>query len=80
MAHHIKFKMPAMQVENSDITIEVSSKDPGSQPRKMGSLKVSKGNIEWIPRDHSTTRYQLSWTNFADMMSSQGKKVSRRKK
>ncbi len=78
MPHQLKIKMPAMEVVNRDVTVEVATKETKDAAAwKMGEVQISRGNIQWKPRDHSTTKYQLSWKDFAEMMRQHGKEVKR---
>lgn len=40
---------------------------------KLGTLLISKGNIEWMPSPNSVNKYRLSWDKFAQLMVGQGK-------
>lgn len=43
--------------------------------RKLGTVLVSKGNIEWVPAGNSVNKKRLSWAKFADLMETEGKDV-----
>jgi hypothetical protein len=54
--------------------IEVSVRSDGS---KLGTLLVSKGNIEWLPANNSVNKYRLTWEKFADVMEEAGHRVTK---
>ena len=41
----------------------------------MGTVLISKGNIEWVPSGNSVNKKRLSWVKFAELMSREGKDV-----
>lgn len=57
-------------MEHRDVEFEV--KKDGA---KLGTILISKGNIEWLPANNSVNKYRLDWTKFAELMVSQGKKT-----
>ena len=57
-------------VLHKDVTVDV--KKDGS---KLGTLLISKGNIEWVPSGNYAYKKRLSWTKFAEMMEAKGKDV-----
>lgn len=67
-AHEILFDMPQKLVLSKDITFEVKS--DGS---KLGTLLISKGNVEWIAANHSVKKHRMTWEKFADLMENEGK-------
>jgi hypothetical protein len=68
MAHEVKMKLNTSVVLHKDVQIEVRG-DNG----KMGTLLVSKGNIEWQPSPKSVRKHRLGWAKFAELMQEQGK-------
>jgi hypothetical protein len=46
--------------------------DIRSDGSKLGSLLISKGNIEWVPASNSVKKRRLSWERFAELMESEG--------
>lgn len=73
MAHEVILEINNKFVLHKDVTVEVKT-DHG----KLGTLLISKGNIEWLPSGHSVNKRRLNWTAFADLMESQGKPVKAR--
>lgn len=70
MAHEVTMDISTKFVLNKDVTIEV--KKDGS---KLGTVLVSKGNIEWVPSGNSANKKRLSWSKFAEIMEAEGKDV-----
>lgn len=68
MAHKVKLNLNTNVVNHKDVSIEVSGKDG-----KLGTLLVSKGNIEWLPSPKSVRKHRLSWTKFANLMQELGR-------
>jgi len=68
MAHEVSLEIANKIVLHKDVTLEV--KEDGA---KLGSLLISKGNIEWLPAGHSVNKHRLSWKKFAELMEKQGK-------
>lgn len=67
MAHEVSLKMESKFVLHKDVEIEV--KTDGS---KLGTLLISKGNIEWLPGGHSINKRRLSWKKFAALIEQEG--------
>jgi hypothetical protein len=53
----------------------VVSNDEG----KLGTLLISKGNVEWLPKGNSVNKRRLSWRKFAAFMQEHGKPVKANK-
>lgn len=68
MAHEVNVKFHTTVVAHRDIKIEVKTDDG-----KLGTLLISKGNIEWLPKSKSVNKRRLSWQQFADLMEKSGK-------
>ena len=66
----IKFKNP-IEVKNKDFEI-VARKDG----KKLGTLLVSKGNVEWVPVGNSKNKRRLGWAALAKLMEENGKIVT----
>lgn len=47
---------------------------------KLGTLMISKGNIEWLPANNSVNKYRLAWKKFAELMEEQGTPVRKPQK
>ena len=70
MAHEGRVKIDTAVVAHKDLEILVKS-DQG----KIGTLLISKGNIEWLPKGNSVNKKRLSWGKFAEFMAENGKSV-----
>ncbi|GAB2587614.1 hypothetical protein GCM10027034_20020 [Ramlibacter solisilvae] len=68
MAHTVKLNLNTNVVNHKDVSIEVSGSNG-----KLGTLLVSKGNIEWLPSPKSVKKHRLSWAKFAQLMQDQGR-------
>ncbi|MBI5639803.1 MAG: hypothetical protein HZA17_05195 [Nitrospirae bacterium] len=73
MAHEVNVKFHATVVAHRDIEIEIKT-----NMGKLGTLLISKGNVEWLPKSKSVNKKRLSWPKFAELMESEGR--STRKK
>ena len=54
-------------VLHKDVKIEVKS-----NKKKLGTLLISKGNIEWLPSGAHVNKRRLSWVKFSALMEAQG--------
>jgi hypothetical protein len=68
MAHEVRLNLNTNFVLHKDVLVDVSTNEG-----KLGTLMISKGNIEWMPSYKSVKKHRLSWTKFAEMMEQQGK-------
>lgn len=75
MAHEVTLDIATKFVLHKDVKIEVKT-DEG----KLGTLLVSKGNIEWLPVGNHVNKKRLTWTKFAELMQAEGKAVKVNKK
>jgi len=66
MAHNVLFSVPVRELGKADVEFYVSNGGA-----KIGTLKVSKGLIEWVPKDF-TLGYQVSWKDFDIFMRKNG--------
>jgi hypothetical protein len=73
MAHDVRIKLNTAVVHNKDLEVIVKS---GSS--KLGTLLLSKGNLEWLPKGNSVNKRRLSWKQFAAVMRDNGKRVKAR--
>lgn len=75
MAHEVTLDIATKFVLHKDVKIEVKT-----NTGKLGTLLVSKGNIEWLPVGNSVNKKRLSWAKFAELMTAEGKDVKAKKK
>ncbi len=64
--HDIYLTIPPKTVLNKDTEFDVYSDDS-----VLGTLKVSKGSIEWRPANHKYG-FHLSWEEFDKIMQKNG--------
>ena len=74
MAHVVRAKLHTKVIAHEDLEISVRTSADG----KLGTLLVSKGNVEWLPKGNRVNRRRLSWRKLAELMESQGKRVKKR--
>jgi len=77
--HSIQFDLPqTVRVKNRDVEFQVSAKKQkrGGSFKLQGTLKVSKGSIDWRPSGAEYTRV-LSWEKFAELAEEKGTKKHR---
>lgn len=70
MAHQVTLDISTKFVLHKDVEIEVKKDN-----KKLGTVLVSKGNIEWLPSGNHVNKKRLSWQKFADLMVAQGSDV-----
>lgn len=66
MAHNVKFSIPERDLGRADVEFKVSHGGA-----KVGTLKVSKGTVVWLPKDH-TYGFKINWKDFDIVMKEQG--------
>lgn len=65
MAYDVAIDLGPLPVGNKDIEVEVRS-----DGKKLGTVLISKGNIEWLPSGNSVNKHRLTWKKFAQLMES----------
>ena len=60
--HDIAMTVPDLEVRNKDVEIAVRSDD-----ELLGTLKVSRGSIDWFPAK-AQRGYRLEWERFDRLM------------
>jgi len=78
MAHEVSAKLHTKVVASKDLEIEVKTISEG-KPTKLGTLLISKGNIEWLPKGNSVNKKRLTWVQFATVIEEHGKTVKVKK-
>jgi hypothetical protein len=66
MAYNVKFTVPSRDLGHADIKFDVNSRNG-----KLGTAKISKDSLVWVPKDH-TYGYKLAWSDFAELMQHNG--------
>jgi len=64
--HNVKFNIPERELGRADVEFDISD-----DVSKIGRLKVSKGGVEWVRKDHSLG-YKLNWNLFDEVMRQRG--------
>jgi hypothetical protein len=59
----------ALEVVNNDLIVEVEA-----DGQKWGELRISKGSIDWVPRNNKRAR-RLGWERFDAVMRENGRPV-----
>ena len=78
MGHEVSAKLHTKVVAHKDLEIDVKTISNG-KPSKLGTLLISKGNIEWLPKGNFVNKKRLTWMQFATLMEEQGKTVKMKK-
>lgn len=68
MAHEVKFSIPERELGRADIEFSVKR-----NATKLGTLKVSKGSVVWVPKD-KTYGHTMGWDQFDEVMKAVGKR------
>ena len=58
MAYEVNVTLHSKVVAHKDLEIEVKTINDGN-PAKLGTLLISKGNIEWLPKGNSVNKSAL---------------------
>lgn len=74
MAHEVSMDINNKFILHKDVMVEVKTNG-----KKLGTLLISKGNIEWLPSGNSVNKHRLSWAKFAALMEEQGKPTKAKK-
>lgn len=75
MANQVKARINSVvEVKHKDFEIVIRN-----DGQKLGTLLISKGNMEWLPKGNSINKRRLRWTDFAKIMEGYGRKVKVRK-
>ncbi len=68
--HDVSFEIPAKFALAKDVVFDIKSDGV-----KLGSILISKGNIEWKPAKAVVNKYRMSWERFAAFMEEHGRQV-----
>lgn len=74
MAHEVIATLHTKVVAHKDLEIEVKTLTDG-KTSKLGTLLISQGNIEWLPKGNSVNKRRLTWVQFAALIEDEGKIV-----
>jgi len=68
VSHKVSIEMPKTRsILHKDVRIEVRD-----GRGKLGTLLISKGNIEWLASPKSIKKKRLTWKKFAALMADKG--------
>lgn len=79
MAHEVSAKFHTKVMTHKDLEIEVKTKT-NEGTTKLGTLLISKGNIEWLPKGNHVNKKQRTQVKFAELMQTEGTTVRAREK
>ena len=60
MAHYVSFTVPDRDLGNADIVFRAWDDE-----EKIGTLRVSKGAIEWFAKDSKRPTRKMTWRQFS---------------
>jgi hypothetical protein len=69
MSHEVRMDISNAFVPKTDVTFDI--RENGS---KLGTLLISRGNIEWVPAGNSVNKRRMTWAKFAKFMRTKGAK------
>jgi hypothetical protein len=69
LKHSVTFTVPERPLEKVDVEFDVKC-----DGETLGTLKVSKGDVEWRKRN-DTYGYHLTWSKFDEVIRKTGKKA-----
>ena len=78
MAHEVSAKLYTKVVAHKDLEVEVKTTNNGKSS-KLGTLLISKGNLEWLPKGNHVNKKRLTWVQFATLVEGEGKTVKVKK-
>ena len=70
MAHEVIMDVSSKFVLHKDVSVEIKK-----DGKKLRTVLISKGNIEWVPSGNSVNKKRLSWSKFAELMEQEGRNV-----
>jgi hypothetical protein len=70
MANEVSLDIKSKFVLHKDVEIEIKT-----DGKKLGTMLVSKGNLEWLPSGNHVNKRRISWTKFAEWMETDGRAV-----
>jgi len=73
MAHQVRAKLHSKLIGHKDLEISIQTSGHG----KLGTLLISKGNIEWLPKGNWVNRRRLSWRQLSELMESEGRRIKK---
>jgi hypothetical protein len=74
MAHEVRARFDTKVVAHKDLEVLVKSRG-----EKLGTLLISKGNLEWLPKGNSVNKYRVGWNRLATLIQEHGRAVKAKK-
>jgi hypothetical protein len=71
MATEVKLSVGEVEVKNEQTAPKYVVR---VENEKLGELRVSKGGIRWLPRDHEDDAHHINWKRFDEFMRTQKRK------
>ncbi len=68
--HDVRARVDTKVIGHKDLAITVKRNG-----EKLGTLLISKGNIEWLPKGKYVNKKRLTWERFADLMETEARSV-----
>lgn len=68
--HEVRARLDTKVVAHKDLEVMVRRNG-----EKLGTLLISKGNIEWIPKRKYGYKKRFSWQQFAEVLQESGRTV-----
>jgi hypothetical protein len=68
VSHEVRVKLDTAVVGHKDVEAFVKTGNG-----KLGTLLISRGNVEWLPKGNSVNKRRLSWVKLGDFMEQYGK-------
>ena len=69
MANEVSVNLPWRKLGGADAEFKVKIDNA-----VIGTLKISKGDLEWVPRD-AKYGYKVKWADFGKLMEKNGSKA-----
>lgn len=66
--HEVGLKI-GQQIELGNVDIELPVRVDG---KSLCRMAISKGGVDWIPSPNRTAGYRMTWSQFAELMKTQG--------
>lgn len=73
--HEVTLDIATKFVLHKDVKFEIKS-----DSKKLGTLLISKGNIEWLPSGAFVNKKRLTWKGFKTLMEDTGKPAKVKKR
>jgi len=71
MAHKVKLTIAhELDIQNVDVEFNVSV-----DGQAFGRLRISKGSVDWVPRNMQKSGYRMTWQEFSASMKGTGKRI-----